>query len=1093
MPDSSPPKPVPHPLRLNLAAASAVPRRVVCGSEVAYAELCTRSNFTFLTGASHPHELAVRAKEMGYHALGIADTNSLAGVVRAHVAAKQLDLPLRVGCRLVLYAHDDVQPPVTLVVYPTDVPSYARLCRLLTLGKRRAIKGQCHLTLHDVLDHAPSGTGCGGWVSLLVPPRDIDEERLQQYRALRQSFNSEAFYVAARVPYRHDDHDRLRRHADLAEYLGCPLVATNDVLYHAPERRPLHDVVTCIRHGCTLDAAGFRLQPHAERHLKPPEEMARLFADYPRAIINTVRIAEQAAGFNLDQLRYQYPDEVVPPGRTAMQHLASLVWDAVGEQEGTEARRHEGTEWEPSAINPPFTPPSCLRGSVPPCLPSSPWSLSPSVPRSLPPLQHELNLIHELGYAHYFLTVHDIVRFARSQGILCQGRGAAANSVVCYVLGITSADPSKINMLFERFVSRSRDEPPDIDIDFEHQRREEVIQYLYEKYGRDRAALTAEVITYRGRSAVREVGKTLGLSLDTVDRLAKGIDWWHGGPITPDQLRELHLDPRQPAIRHLARLSLEIQGFPRHLGQHVGGFVLTQNPLCELVPIENAAMQDRTVIEWDKDDIDALGILKVDVLGLGMLTVLGKAFKLLRRHEGTKVRRHEGKNNEPDQDVSGPDRVAEGDAVDAADLSADSADAVRRAVWFNQPDAAGSGISAFQYRGRLWAAEYGRLREVSADGEGIAAGGNDPVRTGNIDADDRSRCNFGRIAGGDRPRPAGPDPKPEPREALTRTDQAPSLRVSHLPPGSSLTSCLRAFVPSCLSGDDPPTYDMICNADTVGVFQIESRAQMSMLPRLRPRCYYDLVIEVAIVRPGPIQGQMVHPYLRRRNGEEPVVYPDEKVKDILGKTLGVPLFQEQAMRLAIECAGFTPDEADALRRAVTGFKHVSAIQAFGEKIIGGMLERGYDREFAERCFTQIQGFSTYGFPESHAASFAILAYASAYLKCHHPAAFTCALLNSQPMGFYAPAQLVQDAQRHGVTVLPVDVGRSGWECSLEEGTKGEAGTAGTKARRHEGGRRRGGREPRGGKPARQGSGHFVPPCLRASVPSTRPQPRHRAP
>ncbi|MEO0588496.1 MAG: error-prone DNA polymerase, partial [Planctomycetota bacterium] len=602
-----------------------------------------------------------------------------------------------------------------------------------------------------------------------------------------------------------------------------------------------------MRLGATIDRAGFRLAPHAERHLKPPDEMARLFADYPGAIERTVEIADRCAGFRLDQLKYQYPSEVVPADRSAMQHLAELARD------GARFRFDGGVAGMPERIRTLF--------------------------------EHELELIAELGYAHYFLTVEDIVRFARSQGILCQGRGAAANSVVCYCLGVTDADPRKINTLFERFVSRQRDEPPDIDIDFEHQRREEVIQYLYRKYGRDRAALTAEVITYRGRSAVREVGKALGLSLDTVDRLAKGIDWWHGGPVEADQLRELRLDPDEPALTHLVELTAEVRGFPRHLSQHVGGFVLTEKPLCELVPIENAAMPDRTVIEWDKDDIDAMGMLKVDVLGLGMLSVLRRGYDLIREHHGL------------------------------------------------------------------------------------------------------------------------------------------SLSVADTP------------------HEDAATYEMVGWADTVGVFQIESRAQMSMLPRLKPRCYYDLVIEVAIVRPGPIQGDMVHPYLRRRNGEEPVDYPDDTVKWILKRTLGVPLFQEQAMQLAIHCAGFTPDQADALRRAVTGFKHVSLIEAFGERIVGGMIDRGYDRGFAERCFRQIKGFSTYGFPESHAASFALLAYASSYMKRHYPAAFTCALLNSQPMGFYAPAQLVQDAQRHGVEVRAIDVHRSRWDCTLEPCAGSEGGLA----------------------------------------------------
>ncbi|MCH8211884.1 MAG: error-prone DNA polymerase, partial [Planctomycetes bacterium] len=636
----------------------------------------------------------------------------------------------------------------------------------------------------------------------------------------------------------------------------------------------LQDVLTCIRLGCTLPEAGFRLFAHAERHLKRSQEMARLFAEHPQAITRTVEIANRAAAFNLDELRYEYPDEICPPHRTPMQYLIDLTWQG--------AAKHY-----------PHGVPKKVRRQI----------------------ENEFALIDELNYAPYFLTVYDLVVFARSRGILCQGRGAAANSAVCYCLGVTAVDPDRIDLLFERFVSRERNEPPDIDIDFEHERREEVIQYIYSKYGRERAALTAEVITYRGKSAVREVGKALGLSLDCVDRLSKSMDWWEKGKLRPNRLRELGLNPNDPTIHHLVQRMNEILGFPRHLSQHVGGFVITKGPLCELVPIENAAMKDRTVIEWDKDDIDALGMLKVDVLGLGMLTCIRKCFDL----------------------VNG------------------------------------------QYLAR---------REYTAV---------------------RPRCIHRGLNGGRR-----------------------TLELHTVP------------------SEDPAVYDMICAADTIGVFQIESRAQMSMLPRLRPRCFYDLVIEVAIVRPGPIQGKMVHPYLRRRNGEEPVTYPDERVKEVLGKTLGIPLFQEQAMRLAIVGAGFTPEEADQLRRAMAAWKRKgNQIEKFGTRLIDGMLKRGYPLEFAERCFEQIKGFSDYGFPESHAASFALLVYVSAWLKRHYPAAFGAALINSQPMGFYAPAQIVRDAQEHGVKVRPVDVNYSQWDCTL--GERKHEGTPPEQARRHEGG------------------------------------------
>ncbi len=797
-----------------------------------YVELQATTNYTFLRGASHPDEMVERAGALGHRACAIADRNTLAGIVRAHVAAKEIGLPLVVGSALVL----EEPAGLTILVYPTDRAAYGRLCRLLTVGKRRAEKGECRLTLHDVLEHQ------GGLLGVVVPPRVLDERFVEIVAGLRAAFDDDRLSLAARRAYAPDDEDRLRQVSMLSEHARVPLVAVNDAHYHEPSRRALQDVLTCVREGCTIDHAGFRLAANAERYLKSGEEMARLFAGHPGAIVRTVEIAERCAGFSLDQLRYEYPDEVVPRGTTAMQHLCGLT------RAGAERRYPGGV-------------PAKVLGQI----------------------EHELRLIEELRYAPYFLTVHGLVEFARERGILCQGRGAAANSAVCYCLGVTAVDPDRVSVLFERFVSRERDEPPDIDIDFEHERREEVIQHIYAMYGRDRAALTAEVISYRGRSAVREVGKAMGLSLDLVDRLAKDLEWWSDVPGREERVRAMGLDPREPTLARVMALTRELMGFPRHLSQHVGGFVITRGALCELVPIENARMEDRTVIEWDKDDIDALHMLKVDVLGLGMLTCLRKGLDLVRAHEG---------------------------------------------------------------------------RDLSL-----------------------------------------------------------------------------ATIPA----EDGAVYDMVCEADTVGVFQIESRAQMSMLPRLRPRCYYDLVIEVAIVRPGPIQGDMVHPYLRRRNGEEPVVYFDERVERVLRRTLGVPLFQEQAMALAVEAAGFTPGEADRLRRAIAAWKtRGNKIEEFGERIVAGMQARGYPREFAARCFEQIKGFSGYGFPESHAASFALLVYASAWIKRHHPAPFACALLNSQPMGFYQPAQIVRDAREHGVEVRPVDVNHSAWDCTLEGGEGGSS-------------------------------------------------------
>jgi error-prone DNA polymerase len=806
-----------------------------------YAELQVTSNFSFLRGGSHPVELVARAAEMGCHAIALTDINTLAGIVRAHATAEEIGMPFIVGCHLqvkgalgALAPGDPADFPLSLLVYPTDRAAYGRLCRMLTYGKRRAKKGECHLTLQDVVEHQ------AGLLAIVLPPPLLTPEFTDTLHNLRDVFDNERLSLAAACLYDGRHKTRLAELSALSAAARVPLVATNDVHYHAAERQPLQDVLTCIRLGCTVHEAGFALFANAERHIKGPEEMARLFQSHPHALRRTLEIADRAAAFSLKQLQYEYPSAVCPPGKTMMQHLIDRTW------QGAHQRYPDGI---PATIH--------------------------------KRLEHEFALIGELNYPAYFLTVDDIVSFARSQGILCQGRGAAANSAVCYCLGITSVDPSRIDLLVERFMSKERDEPPDIDIDFEHERREEVIQYLYGKYGRERAALTAEVISYRRRSAVRDVGKALGLSLDCVDKLAKAGDWWEDGIINEPRLRELGLDPRDITICQTVRLASELIGFPRHLSQHVGGFVITQGPLREMVPLENAAMPDRTVIEWDKDDIDEMGMLKVDVLGLGMLTCIRKAIDLVNQ----------------------------------------------------------------------WDHETG--------GKG-------------------------------------------------------SLQFHTIP------------------AEDPAVYDMLCKADSIGVFQVESRAQMTMLPRLKPRNYYDLVIEVAIVRPGPIQGGMVHPYLRRRNSLEPVTYPDDKIKAVLERTLGVPLFQEQAMRLVMVAAGFSAGEADQLRRAMAAWKRKGhLIEKFTGKILSGMQANGYTLAFAQRVVQQIKGFADYGFPESHAASFAHLVYVSAWLKCHHPAAFAAALINSQPMGFYQPAQIVRDAQEHGVRVLPVDIHHSLWDCTLE--------------------------------------------------------------
>jgi len=784
-----------------------------------YAELQVTSNFSFLRGASQPAELVLRAQELGHGAIAIADRNTLAGVVRAHAAAKELGFRLVIGCRL------DLTDAPSLLCFPMDRAAYGRLCRLLTRGKRRTEKGQCQLAYADVVEHGE------GQVMVALPPDQVEEGFARFVARVAADFGDRA-YVAGQHLYRGDDAKRLYRLAQLAARAGLPLVATNDVLYHVRERRPLQDVVTCIREGCTIVEAGFRLAANGERHLKSGGEMERLFRDHPGAVSRSMEIVERCR-FNLSELRYEYPDETGIDGVPAQEKLERLA------REGA-ARRY------PSGV---------------------PEKISKQI-------AHELRLIGELRFASYFLTVNDIMSFARSREILCQGRGSAANSTVCYCLGITDVDPNEIDLLFERFVSSERNEPPDIDVDFEHEKREEVIQYIYRKYGRERAGLTAVVSTYRSRGAMREVGKVMGVPEDVTAALAGMVWGWSSDAVGAQQVREAGLDPDEPNVRQMLELAHKLMGFPRHLSQHVGGFVITQGPLDELVPIENAAMEDRTVIEWDKDDLNVLGILKVDVLGLGMLSCIHRAFDLIERH-------------------------------------------------------------------------YGRR-----------------------------------------------------------------LTIPTVPPG------------------DAAVYGMLQRADTIGVFQVESRAQMSMLPRLKPEKFFDLVIEVAIVRPGPIQGNMVHPYLRRRMGLEQNDYPPG-LKEVLERTLGVPLFQEQAMQIAMLGAGFSGGEADGLRRAMATFRRNGDIQVFEEKFIAGMRANGHDADFARRCFDQIRGFSDYGFPLSHAASFALLVYVSAWIKCLHPDVFAAALLNSQPMGFYAPAQIVRDARDHGVEVRAVDVNHSQWDCTLE--------------------------------------------------------------
>ena len=790
----------------------------------AYAEIQVTTNYSFLRGASHPEELFAAAALLGLPALGVVDRNSVAGIVRAWEAAKATGVRLVAGCRV------DLACGAAVLLYPMDRPAWSRLCRLLTLGKKQARARGFILTWDELAAHGD------GLVAVLVPD-EADEALARRLDRLRADFRDRA-YLALTRRFRPGDAVRLQRLSDLARAARVATVATGDVLYHAPERRVLQDVVTCIREGCTIGAAGLRRERFAERHLKAPQEMARLFARHPDALARTLEVVGRCR-FDLSELRYQYPDETERPGETPQQALERLVW--------------AGVEWR------------------------YPDGVPDGVEQQL---HHELRLIEALSYAPYFLTVHSIVRHARSRDILCQGRGSAANSAVCYVLGVTSIDPVRSGLLFERFVSAERHEPPDIDVDFESERREEVIQWVYQRYGRERAALCCTVMRFRARGAVRDVGKVMGLSEDVTGALASQVWGWSDEGVAEEHAAELGLNLGDRRLRLTLDLARQLIGFPRQLGTHPGGFVLTRDILSDLVPIAPAAMKDRQVIEWDKDDVDALGFMKVDVLGLGMLGCLRRCFELME-----------------------------------------------------------------EYRGE-------------------------------------------------------------------RRDMA------------------------SIPAEDPATFAMIRRADTLGTFQIESRAQMAMLPRMKPTAFYDLTIQVAIVRPGPIQGDMVHPYLRRREGKEEPSYPTEALQRVLGKTLGVPLFQEQAMQVAIACAGFTPGEADQLRRSMATFKFTGGVSRFRDKLIGGMVANGYDREFAERMFAQLEDFGSYGFPESHAASFALIAYASSWLKCHHPDVFCAALLNSQPMGFYAPAQIVRDARAHGVEIRPVCVNASRWDCTLEPGGDG---------------------------------------------------------
>ena len=792
-----------------------------------YTELQVTSNFTFLRGASHPDELIIHAAELGYKEIAITDRNSLAGIVRAHVAAKAKGIKMITGCRL------DLKDGASLLAYPTNKEAYANLCELLTKGNRRTEKGKCDLYKQDVYEYSK------GIKFIVIPPSCLNENfdfnsdfknTLSEYH---EALGSE-LYIAATRYYQGDDLKKFFRLSKLSQYYNVLLVATNDVHYHNAERRELQDILTCTREKTTINEAGFLLHQNAERYLKPLDEMQRLFRQYPDAIKTTQEITE-ACQFNLDDLKFEYPQQLMPDGRTQQQALEDYTWKSAKEKFGE------------------------------------------NIPEKVKQtLEHELAFIKRKNIAFFFLETYDAVRESNERGILCQGRGSAANSTVCYCLGITNVNPTKFDLLFERFVSDARDEPPDIDVDFEHERREEIIQYIYNKHSRDKAAIVATVTTMHAKGAVRDVGRAMGLSVDTLNRLSKCIWEFTDEWFDENRIREQGIDTKDPLLQKVLQLTNQYIGFPRQLGQHTGGFIIAQDRLSNLCPIMNARMENRTCVEWNKDDIDALGFLKTDILALGILTCIRKCFVLAKEHYNKK------------------------------------------------------------------------------------------------------------------------------------------------------------FTLSNIPEDDPAVYEMASAADTIGVFQIESRAQQAMLPRLKPKCFYDLVIEVAIVRPGPIQGDMVHPYLRRRNGQEPVEYPSKEIEEILGRTLGVPLFQEQAMRIAEVAAGFTKTEADALRKSMATFKLQGLVTQFQERLMNGMLKNGYSKEYAEKIFKQLEGFGSYGFPESHAASFAHLVYISAWLKCYYPDVFACGLLNSLPMGFYAPAQIVGDARKHGVEARPVDINYSYWDNTLEE-------------------------------------------------------------
>jgi error-prone DNA polymerase len=987
--------------KLYTGAAIDPPNRLI-ESEYAYAELDVTSNYSFLRGASHPDELVYTAALLGYRAMAITDVNSVAGIVRAHEAAKKVHgFQLIIGARLVFI---DGTPDV--LAWPTDIDAYGRLCQLLSLGKRRAPKGECHLLLADLLER-----GDGLHLGIVVPPcADMLSDAFESTATTLRDRFADRVSVAVSFCFDGNDDSRLTRLADLCGHIGVPLLATNHVHYHDPGRRALQDVLNCTRHGVTLEEAGHRLFPNAERYLKSPEQMTRLFYDYPDAIRRGLIVAAQCK-FNLSELDYIYPDDVTPPGHDPSQYLRALTLA------GASRRYPRGVPYKVLRL-----------------------------------LVKEFKLINRSKYEPYFLTVYDIVRFARSRGILCQGRGSAANSAVCFCLGITSVDPNEFTLVFARFINAARKEPPDIDVDFEHERREEVIQYVYDKYGRDRAGMTGSLITYRGRSAIRDVGKALGLSEDVLDTMAGKLDWWHKGVLSDAQLAEAGLSGADSTIRHLLALASELLGFPRHLSQHVGGLVISRGPLANIVPIENASMEDRTVIEWDKDDLDTVNIFKIDILALGMLTAISKCLGMVGgRHEGTQARRHEvaeaattqNKPQEINPPVATTFELSESIPAECDQPRQSRHSGSDRRVKTSTPSRVPIELTLPQASPEQFADDEGTPSDFVA---------HTPLQYSTEqrrphDASDWSDQNalFQETAASPH-RLTSSKPLPSARrlslgasESSPQCTSLPSARLPHSP------SCLRASVPSCLSPpidlssipwNDPAVFDMICAADTVGVFQIESRAQMSMLPRLQPRCFYDLVVEVAIVRPGPIQGDMVHPYLQRREAKRKdpnfkVDYPKPELEAVLKDTLGIPLFQEQAMNMSIVAAGFSEAEADELRRGMAAWKRSEGLGRFHDKFIAGMLKNGYEPDFAERCFEQIKGFGSYGFPESHAASFARLVYVSAWLKHYHPAAFCASIINSYPMGFYAPAQLVIDAQKHGVDVRPVDVNESEWDCCLE--------------------------------------------------------------